>query len=52
MNHEVIPVQNVKENVGREMEHNSFLTSALHVEEVSASPSYLSTPVLTAFVTQ
>jgi hypothetical protein len=44
MNHEVIPVHNAKENLGGEVEHNSFLTSALYGEEVSASRSYPSTP--------
>jgi len=44
MNHEVIPVHNVKENFGGEVEHSSFLTSALHGEEVSASRCYPSTP--------
>ena len=47
MHHEVIPVHNVKENVEGEVEQNSFVTSALHGEEVPASRFYPSTPVLT-----
>ena len=43
MNHEVIPGHNVEGNLGVEVEHSSFLTSALYREEVSASRSYLPT---------